>query len=303
MAKIFYTVEETASRLDMSEAEVLKLGETGQLTTYKDRDKIMFKVDQVNVFAGDEPDMGLGLDESGLSLDNSAIMMNGSSNNGASGSRIPLADSSEGISLVDDVMEASGAVALASDSGSGFGMENPSDQSGVSVFEIDDIDDGADAAEQTQITDTAALGFTSLDSGSSGSGMLDLTREIDDSGMGGSFGGFDAGTSAGVAGAAVASSALFETTGADTDNDASPIMMVAGEKIEPMWSGLAGGAALGMILCMVGAMGAAMASSLGSFTEMFGWATGMSMTMLAAAAAGVVAVFAVIGALIGKMVG
>ncbi|MCA9277983.1 MAG: hypothetical protein H6815_04255 [Phycisphaeraceae bacterium] len=301
MAKIFYTVEETAARLNMSEDEVLKLGESGQLTTYKDRDKIMFKVDQVNVFAGDEPDLGLGLDESGISLDGSG-MLNGVSNNGASGSQIPLADSSEGISLVDDAMEASGSVSLASDSGSGFGMENPSDQSGISVFEIDDIDDGADAAEQTQITDTAALGFTSLDAGSSGSGMLDLTREVDDSQLGGSFGGFED-VAAPAAGAAVATSALFESTGTDTDTDTAPMMMVAGEKVEPMWSGLAGGAALGMIMLMVGAMGAAMASTLGSFPDLFGWATDLGMTTVLGIGAGVVVVFAVLGALIGKMVG
>ena len=56
MAKLFYTLDEAASKLKMSEADVKNLVASGQLQEFRDRDKLMFKVDQVNLLAagGDE---------------------------------------------------------------------------------------------------------------------------------------------------------------------------------------------------------------------------------------------------------
>lgn len=57
MAKMFYTLEETAAKLDMSENDVMELVNSGQLQEFRDRDKSMFKVDQVEILSGiDETD-------------------------------------------------------------------------------------------------------------------------------------------------------------------------------------------------------------------------------------------------------
>jgi hypothetical protein len=81
MAKIFYTLEEAALKLKMSETQVKELVSSGQLQEFRDRDRLMFKVDQVNLLSQGEH----GSDESGV---------------------IPLAESGE-----------LGAISLASDSG------------------------------------------------------------------------------------------------------------------------------------------------------------------------------------------
>ena len=47
-AKLFYTLEETAEKLSMSVDQVKQLAKDGQLQLFRDRDKLMFKVDQVD---------------------------------------------------------------------------------------------------------------------------------------------------------------------------------------------------------------------------------------------------------------
>ena len=43
MAKMFYTLDEAAAKLGMSESDVQSLAESGQLQEFRDRDKLMFK--------------------------------------------------------------------------------------------------------------------------------------------------------------------------------------------------------------------------------------------------------------------
>lgn len=56
MAKLFYTLKEAAEKLKMSEMQVRELASHGQLQEFRDRDKLMFKVDQVNLLAMDDED-------------------------------------------------------------------------------------------------------------------------------------------------------------------------------------------------------------------------------------------------------
>ena len=67
MAKLFYTLEEAAKKLSKSEADVKALVASGQLQEFRDRDRLMFKVDQVNLLAsgGDDEGTGIPLAESG----------------------------------------------------------------------------------------------------------------------------------------------------------------------------------------------------------------------------------------------
>jgi len=54
MAKMFYSLEEAAAKLGKSEAQVRGMAESGQLQEFRDRDRLMFKVEQVDLIAGDD---------------------------------------------------------------------------------------------------------------------------------------------------------------------------------------------------------------------------------------------------------
>lgn len=142
MAKMFYTLEETAEKLGVEEQAVRDMASRNELQQYRDGGKLMFKRDEVDGKAGA----------------------------GDSGGIIPLADSgsSDVISLQDDT--AAGASAPGA--------------TGVSVFDTSEVD-AADPMAQTQVT--GPLGGDedlSLESVGSGSGLLDLTRESDDTSLG-----------------------------------------------------------------------------------------------------------------------
>ena len=49
MAKMFYTLEEVCEKLGKSEEEVKNMASSGQLQEFRDRDKLMFKVDQIDL--------------------------------------------------------------------------------------------------------------------------------------------------------------------------------------------------------------------------------------------------------------
>lgn len=216
MAKLFYTLEEAAAKLRKSEAEVKKLVESGQLQEFRDRDKVMLKVDQVDLLAG-----------------------------GGDDDIIPLADSAE-----------LGTISLASDSGTGMNIESPKEQTGISIFDADQTEE-ADPAAVTQITERAPSEL-SLETVGSGSGLLDMTRESDDTSLGANLLGevespaepaADAGADVGGGGG------LFESSSAETETvvgagaaaGAGGLIMMA-EPLDPGWSGATGGLALGMVL-------------------------------------------------------
>jgi excisionase family DNA binding protein len=57
MAKMFYSLEEAAQKLRRPETKVLKLVEEGRLQEFRDRDRLMFKREQVDLLAGDGDDL------------------------------------------------------------------------------------------------------------------------------------------------------------------------------------------------------------------------------------------------------
>ena len=52
MAKMFYTLDEAASKLGKSEAQLKEMVARGELQEFRDRDRLMFKVEQVDLLAG-----------------------------------------------------------------------------------------------------------------------------------------------------------------------------------------------------------------------------------------------------------
>jgi hypothetical protein len=220
MAKMFYTLEETASKLKKSPDEVRAMAQSGQLQEFRDRDKLVFKKEQVDLLSGGKDD-----------------------------DMIALADSGE-ITLASD------------DSGSGAPAAGAptKERSGISIFEADEGDD-ADPMAQTQITAGMGGGFGG-DAGSSGSGLLGMTQEADDTSLGAGllddvYGGKGApgGQGSGDADAAggEGGGALFESGGlAESASGfaAAPMAMMAAEPYDGAGSGLVGGLALGMVVVL-----------------------------------------------------
>ncbi len=154
MAKMFYTIEETCEKLGLSEEEVRQLSSDGKLQQFRDRDKLMFKRDQVDAFAAErsaEAEMD-ATDE------------------------LDLADLDSGVDQIDLSEEPAPAP-------SGDKSQDSRMRTGISVFDADEIE-MADPLAQTVVTEGGDDDDLVLESVGSGSGLLDLTRESDDTSLG-----------------------------------------------------------------------------------------------------------------------
>lgn len=266
MAKLFYSMEETCQKLGKSEQEVMELVESNQLSKFVDGDKLIFKVDQVDLLAeGDDEDAAIG-----------------------------LADDS-GVGLADD----DSAIGFADDEPAGDAKE----QTGISIFDVDETEE-ADAAAQTQITASPGFGMeTSTDPAASGSGLLDMTREADDTSLGADLlQDFDMeGGEGSTIGEDVSASggALFEDA-SEASSGQPTAVVYAEETLEPGWSMAAMFACLGLFLVMAFAFALIVSIMTGAGVIM-DLIEGLSIAILAGAMAGVVVVLAIIGFFVGKM--
>jgi len=170
MAKMFYTLEEVCSKLNKNEDEVRAMVQSGQIQEFRDRDKLMFKVEQIDLLTGDADDTS----DVHLELDTPA---------GGTGvpdeSSIGLADSREATGLVEAGGSASSSGLGLADSRESISLSDSREGTGVSVFDTDHGGEG----DKTTVGDPIEeeLG---LDAVGSGSGLLDLTRESDDTSLG-----------------------------------------------------------------------------------------------------------------------
>jgi len=280
MAKMFYTIEEVAEKLGKSEDDVREMASTGQIQEFRDRDKLMFKVDQIDLLAGDEE-----TGEVHLELEDTA---------GGSGLGLSGGDTGGDLDM--------GLTSSSSSSAPGMGMTDSREGTGISVFDTDHGQD--DSAEGTKVGDAYSEDDLSLDEVGSGSGLLDLTRESDDTSLGAELleevysgednieipsnasGLFEAASAEAVPDEAVAAAGIA----------AMPIMV---ESYDGAGSGLTVGLALGAlasmvcvaIMVIVGVMGATPDLAMKIATSMWMWVGGL---------AGVTLVFALIGWFIGK---
>lgn len=272
MEKLFYTLEEAAQRLGKSADEVRQMAARGQLAEFRDRDRLMFKKEQVDLLAGGEEEP------------------------------LKLADSGE--------LEPLG---LAS-SGSAPGMDAKENTgTGIALLDIEDTE-AADANDVTRISNApGALVDPGEDTKSKtgSAGLLDLTREADDTSLGAGlledvYGSETVASQTAVdAGDAPASDvgggALFESpaTSAESFEPAAPAMAAYVEAYDGPWSGILGGAAIGAIgalLVGIFAMIAAMTGSGGGLVDQLG----NNFFMIVGICAGVAFLGAVIGWLVGK---
>ncbi|OPZ97686.1 MAG: hypothetical protein BWY71_01530 [Planctomycetes bacterium ADurb.Bin412] len=181
MAKMFYSQEEVQAKLGRSTDEIKKIVADGKLREFRDGNKIMYKVDEVDnlvsELGGDSGEIGLAPSDTGTQINLSASDTGsqlGLAPSGDTGSQLGLSasDSSDQIGL-DDTGEAAAS----------------KDDTVITSYGVNALEDSSSILEsvdpmgQTQI----APEFddqVSLDSGSSGSGLLDLTREADDTSLG-----------------------------------------------------------------------------------------------------------------------
>lgn len=306
MAKMFYTLEEAAQRLHKSPDEVRKMSSSGQLQEFRDGDRLMFKVEQVDLLA---PDDDLGADLSGIPLDSSDSGMGLDLADSGMGS-LSLGDSGGGSALDLDLGEdpapspSVGGRSNAADSAAG--------RSGISVFDVDDLEQ-ADPSAVTQVNDQGGFGALLDDSASmetvgSGSGLMDLTREKDDTSLGANllddiYAGED-----NASAETIGASGLFEATGASSDEPLSvgaggigaPAggAMIAAEPYDGAGSGLVGGLTLGATLALAMALTVAVLGMVGA-AQMVDTIAG-SMMIVVAALAGVTIIATLAGFFLGK---
>ncbi len=196
MAKMFYTLEEAQAALGRSEEEIKQYAREGRLREFRDGPRLMFKADQVEQL---KSDLGSGMDHVDLGTSDSGGLIGLVDTTGASGTSITLSDADTGQSSAAG-MKTKDDTALAADlglSGSLGGVPSPgrpassgtglsgtatSRQGGINVFGSDDSE-RVDPAAQTAITG-AVREQRDLEGVGSGSGLLDLTRESDDTSLG-----------------------------------------------------------------------------------------------------------------------
>jgi len=295
MAKMFYTIEEAAQRLGVDETGVKEMATSGKLQQFRDGNKLMFKREEVESIAPDPQEEPVEL--------------------AGSDGPIPLADSedTDQIDLMDD----------ANDDSTGDARSG----TGISVFDSEEVK-MADPMAQTQVSSETGTQEhdLALESVSSGSGLLDLTRESDDTSLGAelleeiypgkegesSDGGLDQLTAAGTgafdsgAGLASGSATGINAEGFDANAPgaaAGAAMSAAVEPSDPAGNGLS----IGLLLATTGTL---IVAGIVCISALFGVSSGITRTMTADSQAlwmyvgiiaGVCLVFGLVGTFVGKV--
>ena len=321
MAKLFYTIEETCAKLGKSEDEVKEMASSGQLDEMRDGDSIMFKRQQVDLLSGDtgsgdEVELDLTSGDSGFNLNLGDTNENSSPNDAsgdasAGGSGYDLSGSGMGISRSGS---AAGLDLGGSASGLGFDLGDSGSAAGFDLGETGDatgfgaaFDEDDDSAE-TRVSD-AVDEELSLESVGSGSGLLDLTRESDDTSLGAEL--LDEVWEGGDSGEFGASaSGLFETSrggGGDATASASPAIQapmglavpMMAEAYDGKWSGAGVGLMVGAFLALTAVL-LMLISSLAGAGPIHAPSLTNNIPMYAGGLAGIAIVFGLIGMFIGK---
>ncbi|MDX2200781.1 MAG: helix-turn-helix domain-containing protein [Phycisphaerae bacterium] len=197
MAKPFYSLEEVTSLLGKSQADVTALVRSGALREFRDSGKVFFKKEDVDKLKA----KGGGAAKAPSPGDSAEITLDAVEDENRSDDSLPsLVDTSGGTSIIGlaDIDEeppkpapkaAPGKPAAAPPKPAGKGKSDTAVPiAGVRVLDDDDLELDADPLAKTQVTASpvsAASDQVALNEGtSSGSGLLDLTREADDTSLG-----------------------------------------------------------------------------------------------------------------------
>ena len=290
MAKMFYTAEEAAEKLGKSVEEVMEMASSGEIQSFKQDDQDMFRVEQIDMLSEDD-DLG----DIDIALDDSAV-----------GDPLGLSGSAAAIDFASDSSDQSANAGL--DLSGEIGLEDsaaPADSflggSGLGGSSISAFDSAAGAPGGDLLDDDL-----SLETVGSGSGLLDLTRESDDTSLGAEL--IEEVYSSDDSGAPASASGLFEAVGGDggsgLDDIAAPVggmaaVPVVVEAYEGGWSGL--GVGIGIVAVAALSLVALMAFVTGNGTlpaiaEMMT----SNLTVWAGGLVGGLLIFGLLGFFIGK---
>jgi hypothetical protein len=272
MAKSFYTLEEAAAKLKKSQAEVNSIADTGRLQRVMHEGQQKFRVEQVDLLAS--------FSDSGPRLDDSQ-------------GPIGLADSAGGTAFGGAETRRPGA----SNEDTGLGLADTNAGRGTPSL--------IDSAERTGVSalgnrgggDAVEIGLETV---GSGSGLLDLTRESEETALGAEL--IDQVYSSEGGDAGAGASGLFDAVNATPGYGAPPVpstgMMVA-EAYDGAWSaatiGLMIAAAIGLIVMLLIAFSMAFGAGSGIAASFAG-----NLVAWAGSLAGLAAVFGLVGFFVGK---
>lgn len=168
MAKMFYTATEAADKLGKTEDDLKALAREGKLREFRDAGSVNYKVADIDQLAGTSggASPAVELEPSG---DTDEIVLE------------PVEDSSVELSPSGtDVLEMDSIEFDDTATGAQLNEGSSVPSVGISVFD-DDGDDETDPLAKTAVTDLAGM---ALEDTGSGSGIMDLSRESDDTSLG-----------------------------------------------------------------------------------------------------------------------
>ena len=294
MAKPFYSIEEVCEKLGKSEDEVKDLVRDGALREFRDAGKVFFKSDEVDKLSGG----GSAADEIALEPADDELPS--------------LADESGGTSVlglapIEDEDPAPAPAPVEEKKNEGTVITS----SGIGVFDDDELEIDADPMAATQVDADSGIDQVSLEGTGGGSGLLDLTRESDDTSLGAElldeiYPGEEESTDtpeepvAALEDSDAGAPAPAEPEPVAEEPVAAPVAMAApiavGDASEGMFSGLA----LGSTLLLVVAASIA-ASGLQGFYPAFGSMLTQNFWMLLGGAALVPVICLAFGWVFGRM--
>lgn len=301
MAKMYYNLEEAIARLGCTEDQLRGMVREGKLREFRDAGKLNYRVDEVDRLAspptgdlaggsssgelmlagdsGDTPAIGKSGSGSGLSLEEADAPID----LGGSDSGLPALKSDSGsttgliLSDTDTTPPPKTRESAKSGSTSDILRLEEADRDlggprkddtvitniGISVFDDDDLEIAADPRAKTMMT--GADEHLGLDGSGGGSGLLDLTRESDDTSLGAELlEGIDMGDTAetvvpsGVTGTETEPAA--EEDAVEAELPAVPVgpmvMLAPAEPVSPVFTGLLVAAAI--VLALLGSSTVAM---------------------------------------------
>jgi excisionase family DNA binding protein len=191
MAGMFYTIQEVATKLGKSEDQIKQLVQEGKLREFRDGAKILFKINEVDALAGPASmPFSEGSAISLTPLDDTSSLVPGGPGGSTSAIPIDLGDEAFDLSKADTQL-----------TGEGLNVLGETD----SEYKLtDDTMGKTHAAASAEPSLEKIEEDVNLDSFGSGSGLLDLSLQADDTSLGGVLDEIYPGTEAAQGGVAAA---------------------------------------------------------------------------------------------------
>ena len=274
-SKSFYPLDEAAKRLGKTASEINSMADKGLLQRVNHEGQTKFRVEQVEVLASDDDAIDLNDDMGpiGLADSGSAAPISASPTQRKGGVKPPVDD--------DSVLGLAGTGSAAGAAGLGDSGE----RTGVSAL-----------SGRGKGGDNVEIGLETV---GSGSGLLDLTRDSDETALGAEL--MDQVYSNDAGGSQAGQSGIFAAAAMETPEAAAPIAtgMLVAEAYDGAWSG----AGLGMMIAAVAGLVVAaliiVTAGMGSGSAVANNFTGNLMAW-GGSLAGIVAVFGLLGFFIGR---